>query len=163
MHRPLFAALILFGLSLVSTGCSSRGTVHYRVASGDWDEVKYSYLNVQSAPEGAIVSVQVTGTFDMIAETAFKDDIKGEDTDTSDWTVIGNTPVLSYKVATACSDVQRKGRTTVRNWYKVDKFSVRIEKPGYETITLESVGLNANKDDQTKLVVELEPTKSRTN
>ena len=161
MLNRLFIGLALFSLSLLSVGCNSSGKVNYKVAPGDWDEVTYGYLNVQTLPEGAIVSLRITGTFDAIVKRPFKDEIKMADTETNDWTAVGSTPVLQYKLALSCQDVQRKDGATIRVWYKADKVSVRLEKPGYETVTLESVGLNANKDNPTRLVVELEPTESQ--
>jgi hypothetical protein len=123
----------------------------------DWDEIRYGYLNLQTVPDGAMISLKVTGTFDALIKPRFKSEVKTSSTESSEWAVIGSSPLLNHELALACDGVQHKNGTRVRVWYSVDKISVRVEKEGYGTVTLDNVALNAKKDDPNKLVVELVP------
>lgn len=160
MPSRIFTAIVLIHFSLLFTGCSSTGKVNYKVAPSDWDEVSYGYLNVQTVPEGAVISLRITGTFEAIIKKPFKDEVKVSNTESNDWTAVGSAPLVNHKLALSCKDVQRKDGATIQVWYKADKVSVRMEKTGYKSITIDSVALNPNKDDQNKLVVELEPSVS---
>ncbi|MFI4860515.1 MAG: hypothetical protein ACIAXF_07530 [Phycisphaerales bacterium JB063] len=167
MMARLFALMVLGVGGGMLPGCAWMvsgldGKVSHTVGSGEWDEVTHSYLSIGSVPEGALVYVQVTTEYEMNIRAGVDLDRTDGDRITSQWTTLGSTPVLNFRVASSGSDVDRKLGSTARSTFRLTNVRVRVEKPGYETREFEHVALSAEEEARPRLVVELVPVEDGT-
>jgi len=156
---------LLACLLLTVPGCGRMfagfdGKINHSVSGRDWDEVNYGYLTIESEPPGAIVSLQGEMNAAITMKAGVDVEEKKEFNETSDWAVIGSTPVTNYKMATSGKDVSRKIGSSMHSTFDVSKVSIRLEKPGYETTVIENVVFKPSKQDPRKIVVELVPVDS---